>query len=159
MEAAMGTKAPVATMPEILCSTASAMSNGFLRTVGIAMPAVSFRKQAPTSSSAGPQNHGLANHGRLAFSSGLARKYSYAPTALTPMSGEIATPVIRDTVSASFLACGFGSAVLAAEIAADTVRGSQRSPATTRSRLIFLMPNMISLTLDGCKAQLRNNAA
>src|SRR6185436_17848980 len=109
MEATTGTNAPVATRPEILCSTTSAASNGFLSTVGrTEVPAASFTKHTPTSSNAGIQNSGFANQDRAAFSSSvLAEKYLYAPTPPTPSSGEMATPVISETVSQIFFICGF----------------------------------------------------
>ncbi len=55
--------------PEILCSMVSATSKGFFKPGGRAMPAVSFKKHAPTGSSAGTQNSGFANHGNFAFCS------------------------------------------------------------------------------------------
>ena len=61
-----GTKAPAATSPLILFSTASAISNGFLSAVGAAVPKMSFAATRATSSRAGIQNVGCANHGRLA---------------------------------------------------------------------------------------------
>ena len=67
----MGTKAPVATRPLILCSMVSATSKGFFNTAGRTMPAESFTKQAPTSSRAGTQNSGLANQGSFDFCSGV----------------------------------------------------------------------------------------
>jgi len=69
----------------ILCSMVSATSKGFFNTAGMATPAESFTKQAATSNRAGTQNHGLANHGSLAFCSGvLAWKYCQAPTHRRP---------------------------------------------------------------------------
>src|ERR1039458_6254943 len=110
----MGTNAPVATRPLILCSMVSATSKGFFNTAGKATPAESFKKQAPTSSRAGTQNIGLAYQESLAFCSGvLAWKYCQAPTAPTPMSGEIATPVIMEMVWANCWPGVFLSAVAA----------------------------------------------
>ena len=67
-ETAIGTNAPVATRPLTLCSTVSMTSSGFLMAVGSAVPAVSLMKHTTTTSNAGTQNHGFANHGSRAFS-------------------------------------------------------------------------------------------
>ena len=71
IEAAMGTNAPVATRPLILCSMLSATSKGFFSAAGRTTPPESFTKHALTSNKAGTQNHGLANHGSRAFCSGV----------------------------------------------------------------------------------------
>ena len=127
----MGTNAPVATRPLILCSMVSATSKGFFNTAGMATPAESFTKQAATSNRAGTQNSGLANHGSLAFCSGvLAWKYCQAPTALTPMSGEIATPVIREMVWANCWPGKFLSVVVAmSDVSARAVSGAATEAA------------------------------
>src|SRR5882757_1322233 len=86
---------------------------------GRAMPAESFTKQAATSNSAGTQNNGLANQWSLAFFSGvLACHHSHAPTAPTPMSGEIATPVIMESVWAISLPGVFLSVAVVVVVAA-----------------------------------------
>src|ERR1035437_9224864 len=62
----IGTNAPVATRPEILCSMLSMASSGFLAAVGSATPAVSLRKQRASTKNAGTQKTGLANQGSFA---------------------------------------------------------------------------------------------
>src|ERR1017187_3948928 len=97
----IGTNAPVATRPEILCSMVSMASSGFLAAVGSATPAVSLMKQRMRTKNAGTQNTGLANHGSFDFcSSVVALQYWQQPTALTPSSGEMATLVIIESVCA-----------------------------------------------------------
>src|SRR6516164_6969072 len=77
----------------------SATSNGFFNIGGKTMPVESFTKHAPTSNSAGTQNNGLPYQGSFAFCSGvLACHHFHAPTALMPINGEMATPVIKDSV-------------------------------------------------------------
>lgn len=80
-------------MPEILCSTASAISIGFFIAVGNAVPTVSFNRQTATSSSAGTKNHGCANHGNFPRWAAGVFHHSTAPYALVPSKGVMATPV------------------------------------------------------------------
>src|ERR1041384_4617345 len=110
IEAMIGTNAPAATRPLILFSMASATSSGFFNPGGITVPNESFAATAPTSNSAGNQKCGRAYHGNLSFRSFGVVKYSYAPTALVPNSGDIATPVIFAMAFAASGSFGGGAA-------------------------------------------------
>ena len=65
----------------------------------------------------------------------------------------MATPVIMEMVSQTFLAAGFGSAGLALEVCAEAASGSDSSPVSTSRKKILFMQIIICPTTAGCKAQ------